>query len=89
MTSPDARVDPTPDPPLGWCGSDMHARRGKQRVPATHVGTFDCSALNGRAPEPRRAHCLTCTALLVDVGCFTPDPGQSPTPNPRDLVSGA
>lgn len=80
----DDRKDPRA--PLGWCGSDMHARRGEQPVPATHVGTFDCSALNGRAPEPDRAYCLTCAALLVDVGYFTPHPGQPPVPPLADLV---
>lgn len=72
---------------LGACRSTIHAERGEGRVAATHVGVFDCSVLNGAAPQPGSTYCLRCAALLLEVGYFTPDEGQVPVPSLHALYA--
>lgn len=68
------------------CRSDIHAQRGEDGVLATHRGTFDCSALNGKPAESNSWYCIRCATALAEIGYFTPDDGQPALGSLADLV---
>lgn len=55
------------------CRSNIH----EEPVAAVVVGVFDCSAMNGKPPEPGSAYCLRCGVALAEAGWFTPTDGTT------------